>query len=524
MIALGHASPIVYEDEFAYFRLASWFADQGANPHLAYYPGYALVLAPAFLLSDDGFGAYRVAIIENVLLCPAGLLLAFATVRRIAPAASRGVLAAALAAFALYPPLVIYAGLTWSENALPLLVLGSALAVGWAFDRGGLAWIVPGVVAGATFLTHPRGLACVIALVAIVLVAAGVRLVTWRDAGIALASAGASLVLVLLIVRAVSPPGDHYRAETVSPLRFVEHPRDCLVALAGAVFYALLSTFGLALAGLAAGAVALLRIVRRGGTSGDLVAVFLALACLGLLMFSTLAASNGIGLRADYLVYGRYGEPGYAALIVSGLVWLAVGPTRRLIVLGVAAVVAGACAVFLVQISPAGALAGPANFVNILGIVVLIVRAGGLRPEALVLWSLPVLAVLALAIGPARRWQWVLPCVVALVFGGATSYAVRYWLRPVTVPSSALRRIPERVADLAAALPGLHCVAFHTTDQSGLPSWRVTYFTGIPVDPAPTQPAAAAACGGVLIVPLDERPLAGTVIEAGPDGRLVVVR
>src|SRR4051812_6162808 len=135
-IALGHASPIVYEDEFAYFRLASWFADQGANPHLAYYPGYALVLAPAFLLSDDGFGAYRVAIVENVLLCPLGVLLAFATVRRIAPAAPRGVLAAARVAFALSPPLVIYAGLTWSENALPLLLIASALAVAWAFDRG----------------------------------------------------------------------------------------------------------------------------------------------------------------------------------------------------------------------------------------------------------------------------------------------------------------------------------------------------------------------------------------------------
>ena len=94
----------------------------------------------------------------------------------------------------------------------------------------------------------------------------------------------------------------------------------------------------------------------------------------------------------------------------------------------------------------------------------------------------------------------------------------------MTVPSSALRRIPERVADLAGAPPGLRCVAFHTADQSGLPSWRVTYFTGIPVDPAPTQPAAATVCGGVLILPLDEQPVAGTVVEAGLDGRLVVVR
>jgi hypothetical protein len=524
VIALGHASPIVYQDEFAYFRLASWFADQGANPHLAYYPGYALLLAPAFLGSDDGFGAYRAAIVENVLLCPVGILLAFATARRVAPTASRGVLAAALAGFALYPPVVIYAGLTWAENALPLLILASALAVGWAFDRGGPAWILPGVVAGAAFLTHPRGLACVIALVAIVLVAAIVRLVTWRDAAVALVSAAASLVAVLLIVRAVSPPGDHYRPETVSPLRFVEHPRDCLVALAGAVLYALLSTFGLALAGLAAAAVASVRIVRRAGTAGDLVVVSLALACLGMLVFSTLAASNGIGLRADYLVYGRYGEPGYAALIVTGIVWLASGPPRRLKVLAGAALLAGVCAVFLVHVSPAGALAGPANFVNILGIVVLIVRAGGLRPEALVLWSLPVIGALALAIGTVRRWQWVLPCVVAVVFGAATSYAFRYWLRPVTVPSAALRRIPDRVADLAAKPPGLRCVAFHTADESGLPSWRVTYFTGIPVDPAPTQPAAAAACGGVLILPPGETPALGTVVESGPDGQLVVTR
>ena len=93
--------------------------------------------------------------------------------------------------------------------------------------------------------------------------------------------------------------------------------------------------------------------------------------------------------------------------------------------LAAAAVVAGACAVFLVHVSPAGALAGPANFVNILGIVALIVRAGGLRPQALVLWSLPLFACSGSRIGSVRRWQWAPPCVVALLFGGATSYAFR---------------------------------------------------------------------------------------------------
>ena len=103
---------------------------------------------------------------------------------------------------------------------------------------------------------------------------------------------------------------------------------------------------------------------RRERTPGDVLLVFLGLCCLGLMGFSTLTTAAGLAPRADYLVYGRYGEPGYAALMVAAIGWLAAGSRRRLWALGAAPLVAAVAAVVLGQLAPAGSLEQPANFAN----------------------------------------------------------------------------------------------------------------------------------------------------------------
>jgi hypothetical protein len=129
---------------------------------------------------------------------------------------------------------------------------------------------------------------------------------------------------------------------------------------------------------------------------------------------------------------------------------------------------------------------------------------------------------LTIAFVAVRRTAWLVPLVVALVFVGTVRSAVRHWLTLVTAQSAAVRVIPQVIDGLAAESDGLRCVAFHTTDLSGVPGWRVKYFTGIPVRPAATEAEAAAACNGVWLVPKGEAATLGTIIDTAPDERLVV--
>jgi hypothetical protein len=521
-LAIRHPGPIVYQDEWAYFRVGAWLAGEGANPSAAYYPGYPLVLVPAFLLSGSGFGAFDLAVVTNLLLVPVAVVLATMTVRRIAPQAPRGVLVAAVGAFALYPPLVIYSGLTWSENTLPLLILAAALACGFALRRGGRAWVAPALPAGAAFLTHPRGLACAMALLLIVVGLLVVRSIRWSEAVIAIVATGVALGLAAVIVKSASHAGSHYRPENMSPMRLVHDPRSGLAALSGIVLYAVVSSVGLVVVGLVSAVSGSVRIAKRDRSPGAVISVYLGLCCLGLLAFTTLASSAGLTVRGDYLVYGRYGEPGYAAMLVTGIAWLGTGSIRRVLAMGAAAVVGLVAAFGLVQLAPAGSLRLPVNYVNVLSLVVYMVRVGGLRPYAIVAWSLVAMLVLAGAFAAVRKTAWLVPLLIGLAFVGSTRSAVRHWLTLVTARSTAVRVIPRTVGDLDRAPGGVPCVAFHTADQSGSPGWRIEYFTGVHVQPVATEAEAAAACNGIWMLPPGEAATIGTVVDTEPDGQLVV--
>ena len=173
-----------------------------------------------------------------------------------------------------------------------------------------------------------------------------------------------------------------------------------------------------------------------------MINVYLGLCCLGLIAFSTLSASAGLSIRGDYLIYGRYGEPGYAVMLVTGIAWLGSGSRRRVLALGAAPLVAAAGAFGLMQLAPAGSLRLPVNYVNVLSLVVYLVRVGGLRPYAIVAWSLPVMLALMVAFAAVRRAAWLVPLVVVLVFVGTVRSAVRHWLNLVTAQSAAVRADP----------------------------------------------------------------------------------
>jgi hypothetical protein len=219
-------------------------------------------------------------------------------------------------------------------------------------------------------------------------------------------------------------------------------------------------------------------------------------------------------------VYGRYGDPGYAALMVVGIAWLATGSRQRLLSFAVAGAAAVVAAVVVEGAAAPGVLQGPANFVNVLGLLPELVRAGGLEPVRIALWSLPAMALLALATLSPRYRGIALPVVVVAVFGVATTYAVRYWLRPATANAVALRAVPEAVADLAGRRP-VPCIGYVAPGVTGGLAWRVTYFTGVAVRPVPTAAAARAACDGLTMVPAGAPAPAGTPVAAGPDGLLV---
>ncbi len=171
-LALVMRVPIVMYDEYGYFATARRLAGEGQATHLRYFPGYAFALIPAFLVTPSSDAAYHVSLLViNGLLGALTTLLVWQLVRVLAPELSRRVRLLATLAVAVYPSWLLYTDLTWSENLIVPIGIALVLLAG-RLARGAPAWVALayGVLAGAAYLTHPRGLAMTGAAVVVGLV------------------------------------------------------------------------------------------------------------------------------------------------------------------------------------------------------------------------------------------------------------------------------------------------------------------------------------------------------------------
>jgi 4-amino-4-deoxy-L-arabinose transferase-like glycosyltransferase len=175
------------------------------QPSSNYSPGLPLLVAGAYELT--GGVHEHLARMTLALLGTLSILFAYLLGRRLQrlmsssgyrPTNSSSVAAGlvAAAAVAVYPALLEYQGMLMSEPLAATLLSGAVLAIFWAGDRDGwAAWLLPGLLLGATAMVRPEYLGVAL-LLGVVVLARTVR-GDWRRA---LARAAVLLAGVILAV------------------------------------------------------------------------------------------------------------------------------------------------------------------------------------------------------------------------------------------------------------------------------------------------------------------------------------
>lgn len=340
-----HIRPVANPDETGYLVAARWLTG-GAGADFSgstfYQGGYALLLAPAHLVTDDPVTVYRLVVVVGSLAAAGVFPLAYLMLRRLAVGA-RAALALAFAAGAA-PSLLLFSGLALADAALPTLLLGWLLAVHELARRGSVrAGLAAGALAGYAVSVHLRGtvvLAVTLAVVAGLL--AGRRLP--RRAGIAALGAAGVLSAAGQALNTALAAGLYLRGHRdLSGLAFdrflsLDGQAWALAGAAGQLWYLIVGTWGLAGIGMAAAGVIA---VRRGGPFALRVAAGTLLATtLGIAYASSAALPDEH--RVGNYAYGRYLACVAVVWLLAGLVVLVRG--RRAAVLGCAAASAGLAA------------------------------------------------------------------------------------------------------------------------------------------------------------------------------------
>jgi 4-amino-4-deoxy-L-arabinose transferase-like glycosyltransferase len=144
------------------------------QPSSNYSPGLPLLVAGAYEVT--GGVHERLARVLLALVGTLSILFAYLLGRRLGrvmsssgyrPPNSSSVAAGLIgaAAVAVYPALLEYQGMLMSEPLAATLLSGAVLAVFWASDReGAVAWLLPGMLLGATAMVRPEYLGVVLLL------------------------------------------------------------------------------------------------------------------------------------------------------------------------------------------------------------------------------------------------------------------------------------------------------------------------------------------------------------------------
>jgi hypothetical protein len=206
---LAMQQPLVLADELGYLGNARYLAGTADLPNLQgkqfYHFGYSLFLLPAFWLFREPVAIYKAVMVLNALLISALYYpLRLALVSFMGSCRTT----AGWIAFAccLYPPLVLYSSLAWSENAVvPFFVLAMVLFGRYLASRGMRQALLFSLVAGFLYTIHPRALPVLAGVVIYLLVLAVLREMPPRQ----FVGAVSTMALVVVATRAVN---SHLRA------------------------------------------------------------------------------------------------------------------------------------------------------------------------------------------------------------------------------------------------------------------------------------------------------------------------
>ena len=313
-LASGQTIPVALPDEAGYL-FAARVLDGGPTADMSYGTvyrgGYALLLLPAFWITDEPITLYRICLVINALISAALLPLAYLTLRRMR--LSRGWSFAIGNVTALLPGVVFYTEFVLTDAVLPVAVFGwlllthSWLTADASKARTALYGTSAAMLVGYVYACHSRGV--ILILVQAGLMAAAV-LLRWRDlrttglAAAALAAvAGAGALLNASLVPRLYPGGDNNLGANVERRLTTLDGYGWVLSLGtGQVWYQIVATGGIAGLGL----LTLAYLALRRGTRPRLRALVLAvLAAVAGIAFATSAALP-VEWRVGNYVYGRY--------------------------------------------------------------------------------------------------------------------------------------------------------------------------------------------------------------------------
>ncbi|MEU4547730.1 hypothetical protein [Nonomuraea dietziae] len=321
ILAWSHPFPVLIPDESGYL-LAARLLSGGAPSDLSWRPlyqgGYSLVIAPAYLLSDDPLTVYRIVLVINALIGASLLFAAMAWLQRLG--VSRRPAYVVAMATALLPAMVYYGQFAIADAILPLAVTGWLLCLHSWIDRRHGAWaIAASALAAYTYSAHPRG-------VLIVVIHAGVlgavlvrRWADRRDATTAIsvlvAGTMAGWALNTWLRMQIYPGGVMSLGDWLTQrLTSMDGWGWTLSLAAGKIWYLIASTWGLAGVGLVATLVVLVR--REMGPAMRASAGCIIAAVAGIALVTSAAVPDE-GTVANF-AYGRYLVPLVPALFLSG--------------------------------------------------------------------------------------------------------------------------------------------------------------------------------------------------------------
>ena len=414
--------PIIQPDELGYLQNARYLARGGLRSQVEYYPGFSVLLIPAWLLSAAPLTVFRSALWIEAGLSGLSAWLVWQLVPRLVGPVQPGYRALIAGLVCAYPAALLYGDFALSEMAFGAMFVLVVLVAAWALpDHRIRAWATFGLTSGLLVLVHPRGLAVVVAAVVI-----GLAILGWRRAGVGpllALTAGfvTSLSITVWLVRQVKTPTTQlgaYQPDGVISKSLSIHGATALgTEVFGQLFYLSVATFGLLPLGLILGARSLWRVLWGSDRQPIvLVQAFAALSFVGVWGLSSLFAN--LGDRADKLIYGRYNEGAIAPLLVLALadLLLSTRGKRRIAAacrwLAVGTIAIGVSGLVVMAGDSQAELYGPLNPANILSLQPVLARTGEhihiivlgaiglavLLILSLISWRLPVVAFVALAL------------------------------------------------------------------------------------------------------------------------------
>lgn len=352
---LGQTVPKVWPDEISYLSQAKFIAGKSSTPaikpfmlsdagydignvadtrNLPYYHfGYSLLVAPAYLVTENPEYSYKIVIAINSLLMSSLFLIFYVWIRQISGLSEKKAITIAILA-SLYPSYNLQTHIGWSENALiPFYALSVLLLTSYLKNRR-LLYLIPfSIASGYLYTIHPRGvtgsLAGIICLVAI----AVADREKWQ-----LEFLGVSLIAAMLFVTShftgvlSNLMGTASQGTVALGNIFSVMSLDFLLHLIGFLLYLILGTIGLFALGMAfmVNNIRFLtrkEIANHPDQSPQIAFVYIYILLSSFLLFAAGAVflSGSYPLYDNFIdkyLYGRYNEAFLSVYLAMGLVYL----------------------------------------------------------------------------------------------------------------------------------------------------------------------------------------------------------